>query len=973
MAQVDYAYDTLDDALRVHAGHYGSTLASTTSHPLTSDWDAQKSRVFRSVFRTDVAESTSTATPASAAAPPLVPGSDDVILSDVGDIPGPADDQIRFDRAWHVITTRIVLPAGVAAEDSFGTLPPESQFSQDGGASEGEFREALHLVLHVRTELPRATHTDDILSWHALQVRRHYAQHLLPLLAACTEAVSVGGSGSGSSPASDPRFYDRHMMVVQHSVRTLEAAFRLYFYGLMLIVRGLTPAADGSMTPEADAVVSRFRQDLHALVANSASPSLMRSIRIILARITSVLLGMASEQDSYMSATAGAPMLPKPPADTDAEAQALRQRMHEMLASLHDVGLAGQSFQVLFAEIMDQNMTEFIRRSFAGRWAEADDAGATGAAAGARPLQALRAVPASSIAMLYDWVEHHFARLAHEVLGHIGRGKRDAVSVPDVMKWKETALGRLSALRMGELFDIVLEWPRSRGGLADLRVSVTTPQRRSQLVAAFTTSLRKRLLHPACSTLEILQTYIGMIRTFHVLDPSNVLLSSVVGQLQLYLCQRDDAVRIVVDGLLAEPGEKSEPGGHKLVELAAILNDPSQQRRRHIDEEELDWNDMEWVPDPIDAGTNYRRPKSEDVIGTLINALGSREAFTKEFQNIIAERLLSAQVVFAKEVKVLNLLKKRFGEGSMQNCEVMIRDIQDSNRLDALIHQLMRQDRAGGGWPRQHAHPLAARDDDQDAGLRYQAKILSRLYWPGLSREHFLLPTPVANVQKQYEEGYEKRKSSRKLAWMNQLGRATVELELADRTVSVECKTYEAAVIYAFQQETGGGGSESDENAPVHRTVAELVEMLQADEDLVELALVFWQKQGVLRPDAGRGADTYVVVERLGEENAATKAEPAVLDTGMAGVAGGTGGTGAGSSRKTRADDAQRTVYWQFIVGMLTNSAATMPLTQIAMMMKMLMAEGFPWSNEELLEFLGEKVADGDLELTGGKYRLVKK
>jgi anaphase-promoting complex subunit 2 len=58
---------------------------------------------------------------------------------------------------------------------------------------------------------------------------------------------------------------------------------------------------------------------------------------------------------------------------------------------------------------------------------------------------------------------------------------------------------------------------------------------------------------------------------------------------------------------------------------------------------------------------------------------------------------------------------------------------------------------------------------------------------------------------------------------------------------------------------------------------------------------------------------------------------------------------------------------------MLTNSSPAMPLGQIAMMMKMLIADGCPWNNEELQEFLAEKIADGELEIVGGKYRLPKK
>lgn len=65
-------------------------------------------------------------------------------------------------------------------------------------------------------------------------------------------------------------------------------------------------------------------------------------------------------------------------------------------------------------------------------------------------------------------------------------------------------------------------------------------------------------------------------------------------------------------------------------------------------------------------------------------------------------------------------------------------------------------------------------------------------------------------------------------------------------------------------------------------------------------------------------------------------------------------------------------VYWQFVQSMLTNSSSQMGAPQIAMMLKMLIAEGFPYSNEELLEWLGGKVEEGVLECIGGRYRLKK-
>ena len=945
---------------------------------------------------------------------------------------GAADDQIQYDRAWHTVTARISLPSSVAAEDSFGTLAPESQLQSQDVATESDFQAALDLVLNAKSALPRATHTDDILAWHTQQVRRHFVQHVLPMVAACADGIENTDEPAG--PENTRRYYEKHMEVVLSGIRTLEAALRLYFYGLSLLVRGMRDREDDqglrgkqgddvSMTPEA--VISRFRRDVHALVGNSAAPGLMAAIRVVLLRLVSIVLGMqkqparaAAGSKGKSKLTAGRPgdppeeaSRPLPPGDDNPQASAARQRLHELVEALFKVGLAGERFQILLAEIMNQIMSDFVEQSYAGVWAAADGAGDAWKKLNPR-LDAPTQPPC--IASLYDWTENHFARLSLEILSRISTGKHADVSLSDVKEWKEVALGRLAALRISELFDIVLGWPASRGGLDDLRASLATPQRRSQLVAAFSAAVQKRLLHPARSTLEILRVYIAMIRTFHALDQSNVLLGGAVGSLQLYLCRRDDAVRIVVTGLLASPDEvkevmsSSDPSRRqsssrsshpaKLVELAVLLNDPSQQRRQYIDDEDLDWDDMSWVPDPIDAGANYKRPKSEDVIGTIISALGSQDVFIKEFQNIVAERLLSAQTDFSQEMRVLKLLKKRFGEAALQNCDVMIKDVYDSRRVDAAIRraqqqqQQQRQRRPLAAAPLPPATPIggaaaaaAVRDvppsggDDDD--LRYQARILSRLFWPNLAKDTFLLPNPVADLQRRYESGYEHLKSSRKLTWLNQLGQATVELELRDRTVAFDCATYEAAVIYAFQDPRAP-------DADVRLSADDVAAMLRMDDDLVRLALGAWVRRGVLRHVGG---GSYAVVETQGEQGgrggggggdgaAGPASGSAAGDDGstvtsatgantVAAALRDNGGVGGGAGK----DDKQRGVYWQFIVGMLTNSAASMPLPQIAMMMKMLIADGFPWTNEELQEFLAEKVADGELEVAAGKYRLVKK
>ncbi|KAI6088006.1 hypothetical protein F4821DRAFT_98607 [Hypoxylon rubiginosum] len=800
-----------------------------------------------------------------------------------------AAQQTRFDRSWHVVTSRIALPPSVSVEDSFGSLPG----SQD--VDDVVFRDALRDVLEPSVRLPLAAHTEDVLAWHTQQVRLHFVSHVLPLLAIC----------DGHSDQTQ---------VLLGSIRTLEAAHRQYGFGLSLILRAMEEE-------NAERALMIFRRDLHAIVGNSMSSALMDALRSVLGHLMRTVLDVDADVRPSRSE--------RKAADPE-EVERARKELHELVDSLCRVGFAGERFQILFAELLDGIMITHIRQTYAGVWEPNKDM-----MAGMRSSR-LRIQP-RCIKELTDWIEDQYARLAVEVVSRLGAGLE--VSWTDLGKWKEIAIGRLAALRIDELFDIVINWPDSEGGIDDLRYAVTTPQRRLQLTDAFSATLQRRLLHAGRSTLDILRTYISMIRTFHKLDHSRVLLDRVAYSLQLYLCTREDTVRIIVTGLLANEEEVNpEVRKIKLVELVELLQQDSDYRSERQDEE---WDDLEWVPAPVDAGTNYRRRKSEDVIGTLIGALGSPDVFIKEFQSIIGERLLSEQAGFRQEVGVLDLLKKRFGESSLQACDVMIKDIQDSARLDGVIHR--------GAVN----HP-----EKVDRDWTIHARILSRLYWPEVGEERFNLPLDVTEMQKMYERIFEHLKPSRKIKWLNHLGQATVELELEDRTISEQVRTYEATVINAFSEENASSWTFDD-----------LWMKLEMDEDLLTAALGFWEKKHVLRrlPD-----NTYVVIERLSDADQPSAAQ-AAQSFNVAAV-----DTHPATPRKVKPgmsekEKEKRQVYWQFIVGMLTNSSPTMPLGQIAMMMKMLIADGFPWSNEELQEFLGEKIADGELEIVGGKYKLVKK
>lgn len=137
---------------------------------------------------------------------------------------------------------------------------------------------------------------------------------------------------------------------------------------------------------------------------------------------------------------------------------------------------------------------------------------------------------------------------------------------------------------------------------------------------SFTSVLSQRLLHPGASTTEILQIYISLIRVFALLDPKGVLIDRVARPIRSYLRERDDTVKVIVNGLLADVndgvgGEERAPdNGDVLVDLAVELHQASARAAHGGDDHDFDWDDMHWTPEPIDAGPGKLQKATRRVL-----------------------------------------------------------------------------------------------------------------------------------------------------------------------------------------------------------------------------------------------------------------------------------------------------------------------------------------------------------------------
>lgn len=327
-----------------------------------------------------------------------------------------------------------------------------------------------------------------------------------------------------------------------------------------------------------------------------------------------------------------------------------------------------------------------------------------------------------------------------------------------------------------------------------------------------------------------------------------------------------------------------------------------------------------------------------------------------------------------KEQAHLELLKRRFGDSSLTQCETMLQDVKDSKRITLNVHQLHKQQfnppaRMGtsvlssplaslGGLlhqlrtpPRAGAGPARDRPG-MDLVTKVQALIVSRYFWPtSLSQEDFpgfALPDALEDALKQYAAHYASSRATRKLTWRKSLGMVDMTVHLGDREVRAVVSPVHAAVLAQF------------EAAPT-LTLREVAERVQLPAELVSKRLGLWVSKGVLRETS---VGVYAVQETVAAADPAAPADEEVdEDLGAGAVGSASGGSDA---KETEAIEA-------FINGMLTNYQA-LPAARIHNFLQMFMTDPpYTRSEAQLHDLLTKLCNDGKLEYTGTNYALRKK
>lgn len=231
--------------------------------------------------------------------------------------------------------------------------------------------------------------------------------------------------------------------------------------------------------------------------------------------------------------------------------------------------------------------------------------------------------------------------------------------------------------RVQEFYDIIADFPESMCAVAELRDTLSRTQQHQLLARSLRSTLQRRLLHSGASSSQIIDVYISTIKVLRVIDPRDILLNVVARPVRLYLQRRKDTVRCIVANLT------DECSGELYEELHRI----DAPRVDYIGDSEDEHAEpgVDWVP-RSNKSLVSNSSWIGDILSMLISIYGSKEIFVNEYRFMLADKLIArGSHETSRELKNLELLKFRFGDSSLHHCEIMLRDVEESKRLNKQV------------------------------------------------------------------------------------------------------------------------------------------------------------------------------------------------------------------------------------------------------------------------------------------------
>ena len=212
-------------------------------------------------------------------------------------------------------------------------------------------------------------------------------------------------------------------------------------------------------------------------------------------------------------------------------------------------------------------------------------------------------------------------------------------------------------------------------------------------------------------------------------------------------------------------------------------------------------NDI-WKPDPKgefipvfhgdDEGINQNSNNTISLFDILLSIHNSPSYFLREYQQQLGSRLLhNFSYEIDKEIELLEFLKVKFGSTSheMTCCEIMIKDVEDSRRINTLVHAQIEKE-----------------VENCEETVIPSLTLLSHEYWPPLP------PSPdishesrfIADHFTRVSDSYHELKNPRIIEWNLGMGCTDIELDFGEDDGGVQIfegvSPLHISYLYLFQE-----------------------------------------------------------------------------------------------------------------------------------------------------------------------------
>ena len=324
------------------------------------------------------------------------------------------------------------------------------------------------------------------------------------------------------------------------------------------------------------------------------------------------------------------------------------------------------------------------------------------------------------------------------------------------------------------------------------------------------------------------------------IESSGYLLNLISAPIKEYLRLRKDTMQWIITTILSEDDNN-------------IIEDMSKAYVRNIKTQDYDYLSSDDEPESwepinikgikgifIENNNDFKKNKT-DIISTLVNIFGSPEKFMEQYRRMLSERKINDNnFILENEIKNLELLKLKFGENLLNNCDVIIKDIKDSKKLnqnilkDELINCLIINKNY---WPFLNNNIF----DINDISSVYKEDI------PETKYDIFL--KEVKEHINNYKKNFSKKNFSRELTLYSNVGYANITLTFKNGDFNFIVTPLSAFIIQIFDKE--------NENYFKLYNLEFISKKLKADLDDVKKSINFWVTKGVLKEIINNGNINY--------------------------------------------------------------------------------------------------------------------